>query len=98
LAEVVSPDLIADIRLVRALSKELLEELDVDDVDVVEAVASSERRELVFCKLEICMKCDPSCAKFPGGAAAGKQKFPKLFMWTAFRCAMWPIEGGKERA
>lgn len=54
LASVVSPDLMADIRLVSALSKLswlLAEELEVDEVD---DVASSEKRELL-CKLEICI-------------------------------------------
>jgi hypothetical protein len=50
-----SPDLISDIRLESALSKEflLLEELEVDDVE------SSVRRLEVFCKLEICMDVNP---------------------------------------
>lgn len=59
LASAVSPDLMADIRLVSALSKVfplLLVELAVDDV---EDVASSERRELVLCKLEISMNGNP---------------------------------------
>jgi hypothetical protein len=59
LALAVSPDLTADIRLVSALSKELpllFVELAVDDVD---DVVSSERRELVLCKLEIFMKRNP---------------------------------------
>jgi hypothetical protein len=59
LASAVSPDLMADIKFVSALSKEfplLLFELEVDDV---EDVVSSERRELVLCKLEIFMKGNP---------------------------------------
>jgi len=58
-AAAVSPDLMSDIRLVSALSKEfplLLLELVVDDV---EDVASSVKSELVLCKLEICMNCPP---------------------------------------
>ena len=58
-ASVESPDLMADIRLVSALSNELallLEELEVDDV---EDEASSVKRLEVLCKLEISMKCDP---------------------------------------
>jgi hypothetical protein len=58
LASVESPDLMADIRLVSALSNEfplLAEDLDVDEV---EEVLSSERRELL-CKLEISIKVDP---------------------------------------
>jgi len=52
LASVVSPDLMEDIRLESAPSKEfwlLLEELETDDV------ASSEKRELVLCNAEIDM-------------------------------------------
>jgi len=54
-----SPDLMADIRLVSALSKEfplLPEELDVDDV---EDAASSVKRLEVLCRLEISMNSDP---------------------------------------
>ena len=58
LASAVSPDLIADNRLVNALSKEfaLPVELEADDVEEVE---SSESRELVLCKLEIDMNSNP---------------------------------------
>jgi hypothetical protein len=60
LASVESPDLMADIRLVSALSKELwllldelLEAADDEDAD------SSVKSELAFCKLEISMSCSP---------------------------------------
>jgi hypothetical protein len=59
----------SDIRLVRALSKEfwlLLEVDEVDDVDDVEEVARSEKRELVLCKLEINMWCNPFRVDCPG--------------------------------
>ena len=59
LASMESPDLMADIRLVSALSKEfplLPEELDVDDV---EDAASSVKRLEVLCRLEISMNSDP---------------------------------------
>jgi hypothetical protein len=53
----------SDIRLVRALSKELWLLLEVDEVD---DVASSEKRELVLCKLEISMRCNPFRVDCPG--------------------------------
>ena len=57
-AELVSPDLIADIRLVSALSNAfpLLDELD--EAAVVDDVDSSENSEL-DCTLEISMNCIP---------------------------------------
>ena len=58
-ASLVSPDLIAEIRLVSALSKAfvlLLEELETEDVEDAE---SSEKRELLLCKLEISMNRNP---------------------------------------
>ena len=66
LASVESPDLMADIRLVSALSNEfalLPEELEVDDV---EDEASSVKRLDVLCKLEISMNCDPFPIDFSG--------------------------------
>jgi hypothetical protein len=62
LASVVSPDLMEDIKPESALSKELLllEELETDDV---EDAASSVRRELLLCKLEINIEFD-LCRKF----------------------------------
>jgi len=59
LAFVVSPDLMSDIRLDKAVSKEFLL-LEVLEVDEVEAAASSERRlVLLFDRLEICMDHNP---------------------------------------
>jgi len=63
---VVSPDLMEEIRLLSALSKESELLLDVLEVDEVEDVESSERRELLLCKLEINIKCNPFYAKFLG--------------------------------
>jgi hypothetical protein len=81
-AAAVSPDLMSDIRLVSALSKEfplLLLELVVDDV---EDVASSVKSELVLCKLEICMNCPPSHLD-SSEIQLPKQRIPDLSERTA---------------
>lgn len=86
LASAVSPDLIADIRLVNALSKEfaLLVEPEVDDVEEVE---SSESRELVLCKLEMDMRQSLS-HRFLKNPAAAKQRFSEISTVTAIQCDM----------
>jgi hypothetical protein len=58
----------ADIRLVSALSRELpllVEALDVEDAE------SSVKRELVLCKLEICMIRSPYRVDFSGRLPSG---------------------------
>jgi len=65
LASLVSPDLMAENRLVSALLSEFwlfLEVLEVDDVE--EAVSSVSKAELL-CIEEIDMACDPFPADFP---------------------------------
>jgi hypothetical protein len=88
----------SDIRLESALSKEFVLLLDVDEVDDVDDAVSSERRVLVLDKLEINMRCNPFCARFPRAPNCRKQRFPELSVWTARECAKRTSDGDKEKA
>jgi hypothetical protein len=85
LASAVSPDLMADIRLVNALSKEfpLPVELEADDVEDVE---SSEIRELVLCKLEMSMNGTPFRIDFSEKTNYRRQRFSEIYTGTAIQC------------
>jgi hypothetical protein len=65
------------IRLLRALSKEVVLLLEVDEVEDVEEVASSEKREVVLCKLEINMRYDPFLRKISRGSDCRKAAVPR---------------------